>query len=288
MRIMGMRNVVQAATARVLQPGPFALRPLQRFSASSPNARDSSADALFASLLAGHTESSNKLQREFGGLQVKVDHLKEMSVTQTACEKASTESIKKLISDGLTDQKASAARLEAEQKASAASLEQQIVDSADTLRKQISKGHLGLSDEMFEMRDQLFQARNDRFQIQESVSDIATFTRSAFFSALVPVVLVCGLGGPIAVTGMSTGYIVPEAISLDIAKHLAKGFSGLATTGFAVAGITFSMTKYFAKADKQARARHQKDKEEFYQERNLFHIKQEAYRKETEKRPGDK
>jgi len=220
------------------------------------------------------------LQREFGGLQVKADQ--EMSVTQTACEKASTESIKKLISDGLTDQQASATRLEA-------SLEQQIIDSADTLRKQISEGHLGHSDEMFKMREQLFQARNDRFKIQESVSDIATFTRSAFFSAAVPVILVFGLGGPITVTGMSIGYIVPEAISLDIAKDLAKGLSGLATTGFAVAGITFSMTKYFVKADKQDRARLQKDKEEFYQEKKLFHIEQqEAYRKVTEKRAGDK
>ena len=276
MRIRGMR-FVQQTTTHAIQPKPFS--PF-RFSASFP-ARDSS-EPLFAAVLGSFLESSNKLQREVGGLQVKADHLKEMSVTQTACEKASTESIKKLISDGLTDQQASATRLEA-------SLEQQIIDSADTLRKQISEGHLGHSDEMFKMREQLFQARNDRFKIQESVSDIATFTRSAFFSAAVPVILVFGLGGPITVTGMSIGYIVPEAISLDIAKDLAKGLSGLATTGFAVAGITFSMTKYFVKADKQDRARLQKDKEEFYQEKKLFHIEQqEAYRKVTEKRAGDK
>ena len=265
MRIRGMR-FVQQTTTHAIQPKPFS--PF-RFSASFP-ARDSS-EPLFAAVLGSFLESSNKLQREVGGLQVKADHLKEMSVTQTACEKASTESIKKLISDGLTDQQASATRLE------------------DTLRKQISEGHLGHSDEMFKMREQLFQARNDRFKIQESVSDIATFTRSAFFSAAVPVILVFGLGGPITVTGMSIGYIVPEAISLDIAKDLAKGLSGLATTGFAVAGITFSMTKYFVKADKQDRARLQKDKEEFYQEKKLFHIEQqEAYRKVTEKRAGDK
>ena len=252
------------------------LRAVRLHGAAAVVRRFATAPDLFAA------EISNKLQREFGGLQVKADHLKEMSVTQTACEKASTESIKKLISDGLTDQQASATRLEA-------SLEQQIIDSADTLRKQISEGHLGHSDEMFKMREQLFQARNDRFKIQESVSDIATFTRSAFFSAAVPVILVFGLGGPITVTGMSIGYIVPEAISLDIAKDLAKGLSGLATTGFAVAGITFSMTKYFVKADKQDRARLQKDKEEFYQEKKLFHIEQqEAYRKVTEKRAGDK
>ena len=235
---------------------------------------------------------------------MKVDNLKEMSEKQTADQKASIESLTKLISDTAKNQeasikasiKASAASLEkqvadsvADQKASAASFEKQVVDSADTLRKQlgtqISEVHAGLSHDGRGARA-LVPARNERFDIQDSVTDTQTFARSAFASALVPVVLVGGVGGLGVVTGMSTGYIVPAAISLDIAKDLAKTFSGLAFAGFTTAGITFNVYKYFAKAD---RARLQKDREELYQERKQFYAKQqEAYHKEAEKRAGDK
>ena len=53
---------------------------------------------------------------------------------------------------------------------------------------------------------------------------------------------------------MSTGLFLPSAITLDIAKDIAKAFSGLALTFGSCAGITFNTCKYFAKADKTERA----------------------------------
>jgi hypothetical protein len=100
----------------------------------------------------------------------------------------------------------------------------------------------------------------------------------------VPAVLICGFGGHLIVAGMSTGLFLPSAITLDIAKDIAKAFSGLALTFGSCAGITFNTCKYFAKADKTERAMLQKDREKIYQEKKRLHVKQqEMYRKEIEK-----
>ena len=142
---------------------------------------------------------------------------------------------------------------------------------------------------MVEVREQLFEHRKESFHLQEIVSDTQTFTRSAFASIAVPAVLICGFGGHLIVAGMSTGLFLPSAITLDIAKDIAKAFSGLALTFGSCAGITFNTCKYFAKADKTERAMLQKDREKIYQEKKRLHVKQqEMYRKEIEKRAGDK
>ena len=178
---------------------------------------------------------------------MKVDNLKAMSEKQTtACQKASIESLTKLISEG----------------------------------------HAGLSGEMVEMREQLFKAQKERFLIRESVLDTQTFTRSAFASTVAPAVLICGVGGQIMVMGMIFGWFEPAAITLACP---AAAYLPLAVTYGTTAGIFFNEFNYSAKADKQQRAMVQKAKEDFYREKKAFHIKQqEAYRKEIEKRAGDK
>ena len=179
--------------------------------------------------------------------QMKVDNLKAMSEKQTtACQKASIESLTKLISEG----------------------------------------HAGLSGEMVEMREQLFKAQKERFLIRESVLDTQTFTRSAFASTVAPAVLICGVGGQIMVMGMIFGWFEPAAITLACP---AAAYLPLAVSYGTTAGIFFNQFNYSAKADKQQRAMVQKAKEDFYREKKAFHIKQqEAYRKEIEKRAGDK
>jgi hypothetical protein len=221
------------------------------------------------------------VQRRVGGLQVKVDFLKEMSQKQTSCQKASAESLKQTMVEMQQQQKD-------DQKATAETLEKLVSDSAARFHI-LKDGQAGLSDEMVEVREQLFEHRNERFHLQEIVSDTQTFTRSAFASIAVPAVLICGFGGHLIVTGMSTGLFQPSVITLDIAKDIAKAFSGLALTFGSCAGITFNTCKYFAKADKTERAMLQKDREEIYREKKRLHVKQqEMYRKEIEKRAGDK
>ena len=196
--------------------------------------------------------------------QMKVDNLKAMSEKQTACQEASIESLTKLISDTAKNQEA----------------------SIESRKKQISESHAGLFDQMVEMREQLFEAQTERFKIQESVLDTQTFTRSAFASTVAPAVLICGVGGQIMVMGMLFGWSEPAAITLACP---AAAYLPLAVTFGTTAGIFFNVFKYSAKADKQQRAMVQKAKEDFYCEKKAFHIKQqEAYRKEIEKRAGDK
>jgi len=190
---------------------------------------------------------------------MKVDNLKAMSEKQTtACQKASIESLTKLISDTAKNQEA----------------------SIESLKKQISEGHAGLSGEMVEMREQLFEAQKERFLIRESVLDTQTFTRSAFASTVVPAVLICGVGGQIMVMGMIFGWFEPAAITLACP---AAAYLPLAVTFGTTAGIFFNVFKYSAKADTEKRAMVQKAKEELYRKEKVFYIKQhEAYRKEIE------
>lgn len=282
------RGSARVAKARGLRPAALGLRPPGLFTASSPIAQEPTHGSLLATLLDSDTESSNEVQRHVGGLQVKVDLLKEMSEKQTSCQKASAESLEQT----MLDMRQQLEKMSEKQKATAETLEKLVSDSAS--RFQILKdGQAGyeklVSDEMVEVREQLFEHRNERFHLQEIVSDTQTFTRSAFASIAVPAVLICGFGGHLIVTGMSTGLFLPSAITLDIAKDIAKAFSGLALTFGSCAGITFNTCKYFAKADKTERAMLQKDREEIYREKKRLHVKQqEMYRKEIEKRAGDK
>ena len=275
------RGSAHVANARGLRPAALGLRPPGLFTASSPIAQEPTHGSLLATLLDSDTESSNEVQRHVGGLQVKVDLLKEMSEKQTSCQKASAESLKQTMVEMQQQQKD-------DQKATAETLEKLVSDSAS--RFQILKdGQAGLSDEMVEVREQLFEHRKESFHLQEIVSDTQTFTRSAFASIAVPAVLICGFGGHLIVTGMSNGLFEPSVITLDIAKDIAKAFSGLALTFGSCAGITFNTCKYFAKADKTERAMLQKDREEIYRKKKRLHLKQqEMYRKEIEKRAGDK
>lgn len=199
---------------------------------------------------------------------MKVDLLKEISQKQTSCQKASAESLKQTMVEMREHQE---------------TLEKLVSDSAARFHI-LKDGHAGLSDEMVEVREQLFEHRNESFHLQEIVSDTQTFTRSAFASIAVPAVLICGFGGHLIVAGMSTGLFLPSAITLDIAKDIAKAFSGLALTFGSCAGITFNTCKYFAKADKTERAMLQKDREEIYRRKKRLRVKQqEMYRKEIEK-----
>ena len=84
-----------------------------------------------------YTESSNQVQRHVGGLEVKVDNLKAMSEKQTDDQKASIESLTKLISDTAKNQ-------EAKQEAN---------------HRETVEMYAGLSDEMGEMRERLFEAQ---------------------------------------------------------------------------------------------------------------------------------
>jgi hypothetical protein len=282
------RGSARVAKARGLRPAALGLRPPGLFTASSPIAQEPTHGSLLATLLDSDTESSNEVQRHVGGLQVKVDLLKEMSEKQTSCQKASAESLEQT----MLDMRQQLEKMSEKQKATAETLEKLVSDSA--ARFQILKdGQAGyeklVSDEMVEVREQLFEHRKERFHLQEIVSDTQTFTRSAFASIAVPAVLICGFGGHLIVTGMSNGLFLPSAITLDIAKDIAKAFSGLALTFGSCAGITFNTCKYFAKADKTERAMLQKDREEIYREKKRLHVKQqEMYRKEIEKRAGDK
>lgn len=261
MRAM-QRGSARVAKARGLRPAALGLRPPGLFTASSPIAQEPTHGSLLATLLDSDTESSNEVQRHVGGLQVKVDLLKEMSEKQTSCQKASA------------DMRQQLEKMSEKQKATAETLEKLVSDSAS--RFQILKdGQAGLSDEMVEVREQLFEHRNETFHLQEIVSDTQTFTRSAFASIAVPAVLICGFGGHLIVTGMSTGLFLPSAITLDIAKDIAKAFSGLALTLGSCAGITFNTCKYFAKADKTERAMLQKDREEIYRKKKRLHVKQQ-------------
>jgi hypothetical protein len=275
------RGSARVAKSRGLRPAALGLRPPGLFTASSPIAQEPTHGGLLATLLASYTESSERVQRRVGGLQVKVDFLKEMSQKQTSCQKASAESLKQTMVEMQQQQKD-------DQKATAETLEKLVSDSAARFHI-LKDGQASLSDEMVEVREQLFEHRNERFHLQEIVSDTQTFTRSAFASIAVPAVLICGFGGHLIVTGMSTGLFQPSVITLDIAKDIAKAFSGLALTFGSCAGITFNTCKYFAKADKTERAMLQKDREKIYQEKKRLHVKQqEMYRKEIEKRAGDK
>jgi hypothetical protein len=278
------RGSARVAKARGLRPAALGLRPPGLFTASSPIAQEPTHGSLLATLLDSDTESSNEVQRHVGGLQVKVDLLKEMSEKQTSCQKASAESLEQT----MLDMRQQLEKMSEKQKATAETLEKLVSDSAARFHI-LKDGQASLSDEMVEVREQLFDHRNERFHLQEIVSDTQTFTRSAFASIAVPAVLICGFGGHLIVTGMSTGLFQPSVITLDIAKDIAKAFSGLALTFGSCAGITFNTCKYFAKADKTERAMLQKDREEIYREKKRLHVKQqEMYRKEIEKRAGDK
>lgn len=267
------RGSAHVVKTRGLRPAALGLRPPGLFTASSPIAQEPTHGSLLATLLDSYTESSNEVQRHVGGLQVKVDLLKEISQKQTSCQKASAESLKQTMVEMREHQE---------------TLEKLVSDSAARFHI-LKDGHAGLSDEMVEVREQLFEHRKESFHLQEIVSDTQTFTRSAFASIAVPAVLICGFGGHLIVTGMSNGLFLPSAITLDIAKDIAKAFSGLALTFGSCAGITFNTCKYFAKADKTERAMLQKDREEIYREKKRLHVKQqEMYRKEIEKRAGDK
>ena len=270
------RGSARVVKTRGLRPAALGLRPPGLFTASSPIAQEPTHGSLLATLLDSDTESSNEVQRHVGGLQVKVDLLKEMSEKQTSCQKASAESLEQTMRQQLE-------KMSEKQKATAETLEKLVSDSAS--RFQILKdGQAGLSDEMVEVREQLFEHRNETFHLQEIVSDTQTFTRSAFASIAVPAVLICGFGGHLIVAGMSTGLFLPSAITLDIAKDIAKAFSGLALTFGSCPGITFNTCKYFAKADKTERAMLQKDREEIYRRKKRLRVKQqEMYRKEIEK-----
>ena len=249
------RGSARVAKARGLRPAALGLRPPGLFTASSPIAQEPTHGSLLATLLDSDTESSNEVQRHVGGLQVKVDLLKEMSEKQTSCQKASA------------DMRQQLEKMSEKQKATAETLEKLVSDSAS--RFQILKdGQAGLSDEMVEVREQLFEHRNETFHLQEIVSDTQTFTRSAFASIAVPAVLICGFGGHLIVAGMSTGLFLPSAITLDIAKDIAKAFSGLALTFGSCAGITFNTCKYFAKADKTERAMHIRTGRKSIEEKN--------------------
>lgn len=183
---------------------------------------------------------------------MKVDLLKEMSEKQTSCQKASAESLKQTMVEMREHQE---------------TLEKLVSDSAARFHI-LKDGQASLSDEMVEVREQLFEHRKESFHLQEIVSDTQTFTRSAFASIAVPAVLICGFGGHLIVAGMSTGLFLPSAITLDIAKDIAKAFSGLALTFGSCAGITFNTCKYFAKADKTERAMHRRTGRKSIEEKN--------------------
>jgi hypothetical protein len=243
------------------------LRPPGLFTASSPIAQEPTHGSLLATLLDSYTESSNEVQRHVGGLQVEVDLLKEMSEKQTSCQKASAESLKQT----MLDMRQQLEKMSEKQKATAETLEKLVSDSAARF-KILKDGQAGyeklVSDEMVEVREQLFEHRKERFHLQEIVSDTQTFTRSAFASIAVPAVLICGFGGHLIVAGMSTGLFLPSAITLDIAKDIAKAFSGLALTFGSCPGITFNTCKYFAKADKTERAMHRRTGRKSIEEKN--------------------
>ena len=262
MRAM-QRGSARVAKARGLRPAALGLRPPGLFTASSPIAQEPTHGSLLATLLDSCTESSNEVQRHVGGLQVKVDLLKEMSEKQTSCQKASAESLEQT----MVDMRQELEKQTDDQKASAETLEKLVSDSAARFHI-LKDGHAGLSDEMVEVREQLFEHRKERFHLQEIVSDTQTFTRSAFASIAVPAVLICGFGGHLIVTGMSNGLFLPSAITLDIAKDIAKAFSGLALTFGSCAGITFNTCKYFAKADKTERAMHRRTGRKSIEEKN--------------------
>lgn len=221
--------------------------------------------------MGSYTESSNKVQRhDVGGVQVKVDNLKAMSEKQTADQKASIESLTKLISDTAKNNR-------------------EMVEMHAGLSGEMVEMHAGLSGEMGEMRERLFEAQKERFLIRESVSDTGAFTRSAFASTVVPAVLICGVGGHLVVAGASAGWFDSAVLSSDLAKELAWVFSGLAVTLGTTCTITFNTLKHFAEARTKERAMEQKDKEELYRREKALRIKQqEAYRKKIEKRAGNK
>ena len=173
------RSSQAARAARVLRHAPFGMT--GRLSASSTIAGDSTEGSFIAAVVMSYTESSNQVQRHVGGLEVKVDNLKAMSEKQTDDQKASIESLTKLISDTAKNQ-------EAKQEAN---------------HRETVEMYAGLSDEMGEMRERLFEAQKERFLIQEGVSETDAFTRSAFASTVVPAVLICGLGGQLVVAGVS-------------------------------------------------------------------------------------
>jgi hypothetical protein len=235
-----------------------------RLSASSTIAGDSTEGSFIAAVLMSYTESSNQVQRHVGGLEVKVDNLKAMSEKQTDDQKASIESLTKLISDTAKNQEA-----------------KQEADHRETVEM-----YAGLSERLFEAQK---ENREHFFLIQEGVSETDAFTRSAFASTVVPAVLICGLGGQLVVAGVSFGWFDCAVLSSDLAKDLARVFSGLVVTFGTTSTIAFNTFKHFEAARTKKRAMEQKSKEETYRREEALHIKQQAeYRKKFEKRAGDK
>ena len=143
------------------------------------------------------------------------------------------------------------------------------------------------SDELFE---KLFEARKEVrdqcFAFRQDVAETRTYTRSIFASTVIPTVLICGLGSQLMVASISTGWFVPSAITLDIAKDLANVFGGAAVAFATVGGITFQTLSIFAATTQKKEEALHKAREHVEHRENLLFKNEKAFRKA--KLEGDK